>query len=205
MSAQPMLRLRYMTYEDIAQIVHIEQEAFLTPWSARSYAYEVGESSYSYMVVLENPAPRPLTGWKRLIRSFNGKTPQGQIVSYGGLWNIADEAHISTIASHEDWRGRGCGELVLAAMIRKAILLNAVYVVLEVRVTNTVAQNLYRKYEFEVVDTKKRYYRDNNEDAYDMRLFLDKPGIHERFAARYAAIAARLPHDDLYTETPRPR
>lgn len=199
------LRLRYMTLDDIIQVVTIDQEAFLTPWSARSYAYEVGESSYSYMVVLENPEPQPQTGWKRFIRSFNGRAPRGQIISYGGLWNIADEAHVSTIATHEGWRGKGCGELVLAAMIRRAILLRAMYVVLEVRVTNTVAQSLYRKYEFEVADIKKRYYRDNNEDAYDMRLYLDRPGTAERFAARYAAISARLPHEDHYTETPRPR
>jgi ribosomal-protein-alanine N-acetyltransferase len=34
-----------------------------------------------------------------------------------------------------------------------------------VRVSNAVAQNLYRKYGFEVVGRRPGYYRDNNEDA----------------------------------------
>jgi len=34
-----------------------------------------------------------------------------------------------------------------------------------VRVTNDRAQNLYRKYHFEVVGRRKNYYRDNGEDA----------------------------------------
>jgi [ribosomal protein S18]-alanine N-acetyltransferase len=199
------LKLRYMTLADITQVVTIDKEAFLTPWSAQSYSYEVGESSYSYMVVLEDNAPPTLTGWKRFIRSFNGSTPRGTVVSYGGLWNIMDEAHISTIASRHDVRGKGYGEVVLAAMIRKSFLLGAAYIVLEVRVSNTVAQNLYRKYEFDVYDTKRKYYRDNNEDAYDMRLDLRDSGIRSRFEERYTAIQQRVPFVDQYTNTPRPR
>ncbi|MDX1993850.1 MAG: ribosomal protein S18-alanine N-acetyltransferase [bacterium] len=195
-----------MTLADITQVVTIDREAFLTPWSAHSYSYEVGESSYSYMVVLEDNAPPVLTGWKRFIRSFNGSTPpRGTVVSYGGLWNIMDEAHISTIASRHDVRGKGYGEVVLAAMIRKSYILGAAYIVLEVRVSNTVAQNLYHKYEFEVYDTKRKYYRDNNEDAYDMRLDLRDSAIRSRFEERYTAIQQRVPFVDQYTNTPRPR
>lgn len=200
------LKLRYMTYADINQVVAIDKESFETAWSSRSYAYEIGESTYSYMVVLDNNQPPPLTGWKRFIRSFggNGHTPS-QIVSYGGLWRIMDEAHISTIATHTDWRGQGYGEVVLAAMIRRAMLLSASYIVLEVRVSNTAAQNLYHKYEFEIVDTKQKYYRDNNEDAYDMRLNLENNAMQVRFQERFNAIKARLPFDDAYTEKERPR
>jgi len=36
---------------------------------------------------------------------------------------------------------------------------------LEVRETNAVAQNLYRKYGFTTVSTRKGYYSDNNENA----------------------------------------
>ncbi len=63
------------------------------------------------------------------------------------------------------WRGRGIGELMLLAMIERSIELGAHEVTLEVRVSNTVAQNLYRKYGFEVVGRRPGYYRDNNEDA----------------------------------------
>ena len=36
---------------------------------------------------------------------------------------------------------------------------------LEVRVSNAPAQNLYRKYGFEVIGRRPRYYTDNHEDA----------------------------------------
>lgn len=199
--------LRYMRPADVAQVVAIDRMAFSMPWTPSSYAYEITDSKYSHMVALELPDDSeelPDTrGWRRLIRSFASRD-RGRILGYGGLWNIADEAHISTIATHPDERGKGYGEILLAGMIRKSIHLNAAYIVLEVRVGNLVAQNLYQKYEFETVDTKRNYYRDDNEDAYDMRLDLAKPGLTDRFEARWKEIHARLTFHDFYTHsTPR--
>src|SRR5690606_20053697 len=119
--------------------------------------------------------------------------PRGLVVGYGGLWYIAGEGHISTIATHPDHRGLGYGEILLAAMIQRAITLQAEYIVLEVRVTNTIAQNLYRKYEFEIFGTKPNYYRLDNEDAYDMRLDLTDKAMIARFKRRFAAIRAQQP------------
>ncbi len=199
------LSLRYMRQDDIVQVVTIDRQAFQTPWSARSYAYEIGESSHSHMVVLEAPQPQPLNGWKKFIRNFNGhERPPHTIIGYGGLWSIVDEAHISTIATHTDWRGQGYGEVLLAGMIHRAITLEAAYIVLEVRVSNTAAQNLYKKYEFTIADTKKRYYRDDGEDAYDMRLDLQNPAMLERFAGRLAVVQQKHHFADLYSNTPRP-
>jgi ribosomal-protein-alanine N-acetyltransferase len=50
-------------------------------------------------------------------------------------------------------------------MIERSIELSASMVTLEVRASNVVAQNLYRKYGFVNVGRRARYYRDNNEDA----------------------------------------
>jgi ribosomal-protein-alanine N-acetyltransferase len=109
------------------------------------------------------------------------------------------EAHISTIAVHPDYRGNGWGEILLAGMVQRSITLHAGFVVLEVRVSNTSAQNLYRKYEFQTATVKPKYYRNNNEDAYDMRLDLSRPGIKERFAERFAALHATHPFEDYYS------
>jgi ribosomal-protein-alanine N-acetyltransferase len=201
------LSLRHMELDDVPQVVAIDRESFSAPWSARSYAYEVSESSYSYMLVLAQTVETPVEGWRRWLHLLGGDEEghhtQQRILGYGGLWKIMDEAHISTIASHPDERGKGYGELLLAAMIKRSITLGAGYVVLEVRVSNTVAQNLYHKYEFEVVAVKKNYYRDDREDAYDMRLDLSKPGVIDRLNERFAAATARFPLDDTYTNGPR--
>jgi ribosomal-protein-alanine N-acetyltransferase len=199
------LVLRYMRPSDIDEVVTIDRIAFDLPWSDRSYHYEVTESTYSHMVTLEYTEDQPPAGWWRRLLSWNGRAPKPRVAGYGGLWRIADEAHISTIATHPAWRGRGWGELLLAGMIRRSMTLGAAYIVLEVRVTNTVAQNLYRKYEFDVAGVKPNYYRNNNEDAYDMRLNLDDAALRERFHRRYAALQARHGFVDLYTEAAPPR
>jgi len=67
---------------------------------------------------------------------------------------IAGEAHISTIAVHPTFAPGAC-ELLLVSMLRRAILLEGEYSVLEVRATNSTAQALYEKYEYKVVGRRK--------------------------------------------------
>lgn len=197
--------LRYMALDDIPQVIAIDKASFDPPWSARSYAYEVTESSYSHMVVLEENGGRNGNGLLRRLQNITGKPSEKTIAAYGGLWHIADEAHISTIASHPDLRGKGYGEIVLAGMVRRAITLHAGYIVLEVRVSNIAAQNLYKKYAFEIVDTKPRYYHNNGEDAYDMRLDLSRAGVAEQLEAHYRALKKKHPFLDKYSDSQPPR
>lgn len=199
------LTLRYMTLQDVPQVVYIDRLAFDLPWSERSYAYEVSESTYSYMVVLEAETPvQAARGWRRWL-PLNGRSMgRPRIVGYGGLWHIMSEAHISTIAVHPDYRGRGWGEILLAAMVQRAVVLAAGFVALEVRVSNTKAQNLYHKYNFETIGTKSHYYRNNNEDAYDMRLPLTAAN-RQRTGERFLALQTHHTFADLYTAHEPPR
>lgn len=202
------LILRYMRLPDIPEVTVIDRMAFDTPWSPRSYQYEITESNYSHMVVLEKTpdSAKPTPKWRRLITGFAAPPESGTlIVGYGGLWNIVDEAHISTIATHPQFRGCGWGEVLLAGMIRRALALGAEYIVLEVRVGNNVAQNLYKKYGFEIAGTKPNYYHNNGEDAYDMRLYFgDSAAYRAAFEPRYEALKARHRFTDEYSDA-RPR
>lgn len=208
MQPNTALRLRYMERRDIPAVVDIDKASFNPPWPARSYHYEVGESNVSYMLVLEKTVQEEVTGIKRLLSSLRGdETPTEEthvIVGYGGLWKIADEAHVSTIASHPEFRGNSYGEILLAGMIRRSIALEAEYIVLEVRVSNAVAQALYHKYNFEIVGTKKNYYRHDNEDAYAMRLDLT-PMCIAHFHTQYDALQTRAPFNDEYSHVAHPR
>ncbi|KXK14340.1 MAG: ribosomal-protein-alanine acetyltransferase [Chloroflexi bacterium OLB15] len=196
------LTLRYMRNADIPEVMAIEQVSFNPPWTARSYSYEINESTYSHMVALEhsNGQSAP-AGWKKLLGAIAAQPPANtKIVGYGGLWFISGEGHISTIASHPDMRGHGYGELVFAAMLHRSITLDADYMILEVRVSNVVAQNLYKKYGFRVEGVKPKYYQSNNEDAYDMRLQIR--GVRDfvpRFNERYAELLDRHGVIDLYS------
>jgi [ribosomal protein S18]-alanine N-acetyltransferase len=201
------LILRHMQVADIPQVVVIDAISFTAPWPDRSYRFEITESNVSYMVVLEQPAVHPVQGLRRWWKNFIGNYAPDEacvIVSYGGLWKIAEEAHISTIATHPDYRGQKFGEIVLAGMLRRAIALHAAYVVLEVRVTNEVALNLYHKYGFEIHDLKKNYYHQDNEDGYDMRLELTHDTI-AIFNQQYADLQQRIMFHDQYSRTPHPR
>ena len=209
------LILRYMHAGDIQDVSTIDSLCFEPPWSKDSYAFEINQSKISHMVVLEKQSfatpiasededgwLRRLGGWLRQETATLSET--GAIVGYGGLWKIEGEAHISTIATHPDHRGHGYGELLLAAMFRKALRLKAEYLVLEVRVSNAVAQNLYRKYGFSRYGRKRNYYRSNNEDAYDMRVSLDND-IHGRFGLLFQNLQHIHTFEDIYSHATRPR
>lgn len=194
--------LRYMRPGDITQVLTIDNQSFNPPWSARSYTYEISESSYSHMAVLTDGDELVPLGWRRWLQNLNHSASDSTILGYGGLWHIADEGHISTIATHPAHRGRGYGEIVLAAMIQRAITLEANYIVLEVRVSNAVAQRLYDKYEFKTVATKANYYRSDKEDAYDMRLDLRDSALLARFRERYRALGQKQAFVDSYSAVP---
>lgn len=91
--------------------------------------------------------------------------PPEYIAGFVGMWMLTDECHVTSIAVRERYQGRGLGELLLIGIIDLAMRLKARMVTLEVRVSNVVAQNLYRKYGFSKVGVRKAYYTDNFEDG----------------------------------------
>ncbi len=163
--------VRWMTLADIDQVMRIERASFPAPWPASAYRYELTRNNLcSYLVLCQG-------------------TDQGDVLAYGGFWLILDEAHISTIAVHPEWRGRGLGEAMLIALIDTAILRGAGELTLEVRVSNVVAQGMYRKHGFVQVGLRKRYYSDSKEDA----LIMTTPRVAQPpFLARCAALKETL-------------
>jgi ribosomal-protein-alanine N-acetyltransferase len=178
--------LRYlverMELEDIPQIQQIDRESYTVPWPASAYRRELMHNRNAHYYVIrelapgEETAPQGLDDEQRYRRPLGflpwprrEELPRpGTVVGYGGMWLVLDEAHITTIAMRTSYRGRGLGELLLASMIVAAGEMGSDRVTLEVRISNVVAQNLYRKYGFREEGVRPRYYSDNNEDAYIM-------------------------------------
>jgi len=142
--------VRAMTLTDIPAVVEIDRLSFPIPWSERSYRVELTENPSSHLFVAEDG--------------------QRRVAGYGGFWLVVDEAHISTLAVHPELRGRGIGELLLAAMLSEASRLGAGMATLEVRVSNRNAIQLYSEFGFAVVGRRPNYYRDNGEEALLMTL-----------------------------------
>ena len=133
-----------MTLQDLDRIVEIEQLSFTLPWSRPSFYQELTNNPYARYIVMEH---------------------DGQIIGYCGMWLVMDEAHITNIAVLPQFRGKKLGEALMRQAMTLAREEGAQTMTLEVRVSNTVAQSLYRKLGFLNGGIRKRYYSDNQEDA----------------------------------------
>jgi [ribosomal protein S18]-alanine N-acetyltransferase len=150
--------LRRMATADVPAVMAIEQVVKSSPWTAEAYQVEVDNPQYSLPLVLWAGA---------------------ELVGYMVSWLIIEEVQIATIVTAEAWRGRGLGELLLHHTLQHGLAHRATTATLEVRVSNVVAQNLYRKYGFVEVGRRRKYYRDNGEDALLMTAELAPNQIEE--------------------------
>lgn len=95
-----------------------------------------------------------------------------RLVGYAGLALLADppraEAEIHTIGVHPDYRRRGVGRRLLAALLEHADAAHAT-VFLEVRTDNDAAFQMYRGTGFELMAVRRNYYRPSGADAFTMR------------------------------------
>jgi ribosomal-protein-alanine N-acetyltransferase len=182
-----------MQVRHIPAVSAIERDSFLSTWSSSAYRREIERNQMAYYVVakrspLAGPARRerrfPVSGvdrtdesdglFARLTRVLRGDARSFSaeeaaelelIVGYSGMWLMVDQSHITTIAVDPPYRSQGVGELLLIALLDKSCELGAAEATLECRVSNNIAQALYRKYTFREAGIRKRYYSDDGEDA----------------------------------------
>ena len=151
-----------MTADDIENVIQIEAEAYGEHhWSKSAFYDEMQNNLAKYYVA---------------------KTPEGEIVGYAGTWHIIDEGHITTIAVKKSHLRKHIGEAIIVKIIEDCYKEGIKYLTLEVRVSNTPAINLYTKYGFSSLGTRKGYYQDNNEDALIM---WTENIFYEKFKTKY--------------------
>ncbi|HEY8450428.1 MAG TPA: ribosomal protein S18-alanine N-acetyltransferase, partial [Bacillota bacterium] len=117
---------------------------FPTPWSERAFRGELTANHYAHYFVAE---------------------VDGAVAGYAGLWIILDEAHVTNIAVHPDFRRRGVAQKLLETLFQRAAQRGCDRMTLEVRKSNIAAQTLYRRFGFEAKGIRRGYYTDTNEDA----------------------------------------
>lgn len=141
------MNIRLMKKEDLAGVYEVEIESFASPWSYESLERDLMENKCSIYVVAED---------------------NKKIVGYIGSWLIMDEGQIINIAVKDSHRGKGIGFLLMKFMIDRLEKEGCNSIFLDVRVGNTSAINLYKKFNFEVVGKRPKYYSGNDGDAYIM-------------------------------------
>jgi tRNA threonylcarbamoyl adenosine modification protein YeaZ/ribosomal-protein-alanine acetyltransferase len=138
------IELQNMSLEDIDQVYEIENLSFTTPWSRESFKSELLKNDLARYIVAK---------------------VDGKVAAYGGMWIVLDEAHITNIAVHPEYRGRKIGETLVKALLRTAKENKAADITLEVRASNDAARKLYKKLGFKDGGRRKGYYEDTGEDA----------------------------------------
>jgi ribosomal-protein-alanine N-acetyltransferase len=120
------------------------------------------------------------------------------VVGHAGVLYIADEGHVTTIAVDPDWQRRQVATRLMLFQLRHSAARGAHALTLEVRVSNTGAQELYRRFGFAPAGVRKAYYPDNDEDALIMWAHdIDSPAMAERLAAIEGEILGSTALDGL--------
>jgi len=127
----------------IEGILNVSILSFPITWSKDSFEKELTNKYARYMVAVKD----------------------GLVVGFAGMWIILDEAHITNIAVHPEYRGFGIGTMLMESLISICKIENVIGITLEVRVSNQRAINLYKKFGFVEEGIRKAYYEDNKEDA----------------------------------------
>jgi ribosomal-protein-alanine N-acetyltransferase len=93
-------------------------------------------------------------------------------LGYLGITQIAGQADIANIAVAPAHRRRGAAHALLARAETQAVLRGCGEIRLECRQGNAAALALYRSRGYVEVGRRKKYYRDPDEDAVLMTLFV---------------------------------
>lgn len=129
----------------IREAAEIERLCFSEPWS---------ENALMYMCTSPNTHAIAIT-----------EKTSGRLAAYGGAQYILDEANIVNIATHPDFRRRGCASAIMHELETFLMENGVERVYLEVRVSNTGARSLYEKEGYVPDGIIKNYYRFPAEDA----------------------------------------
>ncbi|MGN0819785.1 MAG: ribosomal protein S18-alanine N-acetyltransferase [Christensenellaceae bacterium] len=131
------------------QIEGIERDCFKTPWTLNMLDSVVGANNFYGVVATE------------------GDKVVGYIGSIFNNWDV----DILNVAVDKDFRRRKIGESLLTKLLAHYMKSGAEKIFLEVRKSNLIAQNLYKKFGFQQIAVRKKYY-ENTEDAIIMQKLL---------------------------------
>lgn len=142
------LQFADMQSADLNQVLVIERNAQTSPWGRLSFEESLNKEHVC-----------------RVIRTGD------DIVAFHVVCAVADELHILNVVAAKALQGIGLGHMLMQDIIDIAQSNKLKKVFLEVRASNTIAQHLYLKWQFEQIAIRKNYYRssslqaDQREDA----------------------------------------
>ncbi|MFO7530285.1 MAG: ribosomal protein S18-alanine N-acetyltransferase [Marinobacter sp.] len=147
------LETRSVSCSDLSRVLEIERQGYSHPWSEAVFL-DCFKDNYRLWALCK----------------------EGALIGYAVVAYLVDEAHLLNLCIHPDSRGFGAGRYLLEHLVDKAREDGMTQVLLEVRVSNRTAEQLYRSAGFGEIGCRPGYYPAANgpEDARVMTLPLDK-------------------------------
>ncbi len=158
-----------MRRRHLRSVLRIEAQVYPRPWSLSLFMSELA---------------------LRGSRAYYVARVDGIVVGYTGLMVTVDDGHVTTLAVDPAWHRRSIASRLLLVLAREAIRREVRSLTLEVRITNSAAQELYRHFGFHPAGIRKNYYVETNEDA--LVMWADDIRAPE-YASRLEEIAAGVP------------
>ncbi len=144
-----LISISPMTMDDFEVIKNILQTDFDDLWNSEILKEELSSNNSKYIVA----------------KNKDNNT----IVGFAGIKIIMDEAELMNIVTRKSTRHQGIAKAMMDALISMCNTNNVKILNLEVNTKNTIAINLYKKYNFKEVGLRKKYYN-NTYDALLMSL-----------------------------------
>lgn len=165
-----------MRRRHLRSVLKIEAQVYARPWSLSLFVSEMA---------------------MRTTRAYYVARINGILCGYAGLMVSEGDGHVTTLAVDPDWHRNKIGTRLLLTLARTAISRGASNLTLEVRVGNSAAQEMYRRFGFRPAGIRKNYYVETNEDALVMWAHdIDTP----EYSVRLAEIEASIPGVTLVAE-----
>lgn len=143
------VRLRSMLTTDLSVVLTIERSAQANPWSRLSFEESLNQDYQCRVVCVGD-----------------------EVVGYHICSSVLDEQHVLNLAIAPTQQGYGLAHYLMQDIVELASANAAMKIFLEVRASNTVAQTLYKQWQFDQIALRKQYYSPSDarnpvrEDAY---------------------------------------
>jgi ribosomal-protein-alanine N-acetyltransferase len=143
------LRFHPMQLSDLDEVMEIEQAVYAHPWGRVSFIDTLNNNDNAWVL----------------------RASAGDMLGYVVQMAVVDEAHLLTLAVQASAQHQGLGKLLLGFAVQQARLMQMKSMLLEVRVSNQHALNLYQRYGFALIARRKNYYQSGQqrEDALILR------------------------------------
>ena len=150
----------YLDQSHLDSILEIENESNPFPWTEGNFKDCLDKGYYS--LALED---------------------KNKFIGFAIMAISTDESHLLNIGINKNERGMEYGEKLLKKMIIAAEVMGSKKIILEVRLSNKTAYQLYKKLGFEEIGIRKKYYRlpEGREDAYVLSKSLKQDLISKFF------------------------